>query len=289
MPKIMLVIAIPFLAVCEFMVVALWLRLTAIRPFLRVLPGRDCPRNTKSANEDDRFVMAVGLRVEEAPGGGQSDVHIECHGMLGWAIGVVAKADVRLCRWCVLGALLPDLDSVSYLFGPEAYGKHHHTFGHSVFTGLLFCAAATAHCRSWKALGLSLLCFGSHLLTDAWLSGWLLYLFWPFSGKGCVFAHAVDLAHPVNLYLVYLSLVAPLALALVYRRTPIELLSPALDRLLVSTFSRATAVCHACGRKANLACARCAKPICSRHATIQRSWTVSCPDCGTEANANDRG
>jgi hypothetical protein len=208
--------------------------------------------------------------------------------MLGWTIGVVAKADVRLCRYCVLGALLPDLDGVSYLFGAEAYGKYHHTFGHNVFTGLLFCAVATVHCRSWKALGLSLLCFGSHLLADAWLSGWLQYLFWPFSGKGYVFANAVDLAHPINLQLVYLSLAMPLALALLYKRTPFELLSPALDRLLVSTFSRATAACHVCGRKANLACTRCAKPVCSRHSVIGRSWTVACPNCATGNNPGAR-
>jgi len=199
--------------------------------------------------------------------------------MLGWAIGVVAKADARLCRYCVIGALLPDLDSISYPFGAAAYEKYHHALGHNVFTGLLFCAAATVHCRSWKALGLSLLCFGSHLLADAWLSAWVQYLFWPFSHKGYVFANALELAHPVNLHLVCFGMAMVLALALLYKRTPIALFSPALDRLVVSAFSRAAAACHVCGRKTNLACAGCAKPICSRHGVVTRGWTVRCPDC----------
>ena len=60
-------------------------------------------------------------------------MHLEPHAALGWAIGNLGGADRQLRRYCVLGAILPDIDALSYIFGPQAYGRWHHTFGHNVF------------------------------------------------------------------------------------------------------------------------------------------------------------
>jgi len=87
--------------------------------------------------------------------------------------------------------------------------------------------------RSVRALLLSFLAFGSHLLADAEFSGWDLYLFWPFSTRGYSFPGAVGLEAPINTHLVYYSFVVVGLLALIYKRTPLDIFSPRLDQLHV--------------------------------------------------------
>jgi len=196
-------------------------------------------------------------------------------------MGNVAGADRGLRKWCVIGAVLPDIDAVPYVFGAEAYGRWHHTFGHNVFLWALFVGYVTYRMRSVRALILSFLAFGSHLITDAQLSGWDLYLFWPLSHKGFLFPHAVGLAAPINTRLVYLSFVAVAVLALIYRRTPIDLFSPKLDQLFFSAFNEKTRICSVCGRKCNQRCSSCQRPLCFRHATVTKDIRIICRDCVT--------
>jgi len=59
-------------------------------------------------------------------------MHFEAHASLGWVIGNAGRNDRRLRNWCVVGAVLPNVDAIPYVFGPAAYGRWHHTFGHSV-------------------------------------------------------------------------------------------------------------------------------------------------------------
>lgn len=86
-------------------------------------------------------------------------MHFEPHAALGWAIGNVGGVDRQLRKWCVVGAILPDIDAAPYVFGPEAYGHWHHTFGHNVFLWILFSGWVTWKCRSMRALVLSFLAF----------------------------------------------------------------------------------------------------------------------------------
>jgi hypothetical protein len=206
-------------------------------------------------------------------------VHLEAHAALGWMIGNVAQADHKLRKWCVIGAILPDIDAIPYVFGAEAYARWHHTFGHNVFLWLLFTAFVTYRCRSVRAFILSFLSFGSHLLTDAQLSGWKLYLFWPLSREGYLFPHAVGLEAPINTFLVYASFGVVLVLALIYRRTPIDLFAPKLDQLLIASFRRKLNTCAICLRRCNQTCSRCQRTICFRHATVARSMRVVCVEC----------
>ena|SRR6185369_11507465 len=60
-------------------------------------------------------------------------MHFEPHAVLGWTLGNVAGADRALRKWCVIGAILPDVDAIPFVFGAEAYGRWHHTFGHNVW------------------------------------------------------------------------------------------------------------------------------------------------------------
>ena len=206
-------------------------------------------------------------------------MHFEPHATLGWAIGNLGGGDRRLRNYCVLGSVLPDIDAAPYLFGPQAYGEWHHTFGHNVFLWAAFIGWVVWKCKSWRAAVLSCLSFGSHLLTDAQLSGWQLYLFWPASRDGYLFPNAVGLDAPINYWLVYLSPVVIVVLAILFKRTPIDIVSPKLDRLFTSFFQAKPLRCGSCGRKCNQLCDACGEAICVRHGTVKKGFRLLCPAC----------
>ena len=206
-------------------------------------------------------------------------MYSDCHAILGWSIGVVGGGDSRARRYSTVAAVLPDVDAIPSLFNSGRYAELHHTFGHNVFVWLLVSAFVYLHLRSWRAGILIFLSFGSHLLTDAYLSGMNLYLFWPFSHQGFLSSHAVDLGHPLNTQLFYVGLVVIVILAVIYKVTPVDLFSPALDRLLVSLFSPRCFECHLCGRKTNQQCLNCHTPVCFKHSVIHRCFFILCKEC----------
>jgi len=208
-------------------------------------------------------------------------MHFEPHAVLGWAMGNIGGANRRLRAWCVIGAVLPDIDAIPFVFGAQAYGRWHHTFGHNVFLWAVFVGWVTFKCRSRRALLLSFLSFGSHLLADAQFSGWKLHLFWPFSNVGYLFSGAVGLDSPINTRLVYGSFALAGVLAWLYQRTPIDLFSAKLDQLLLSFFRRKRLCCGICHRPSNQTCSRCERPICIHHAAVRKHLVLCCPDCGS--------
>lgn len=208
-------------------------------------------------------------------------MHFEPHAALGWAIGNIGNADRQLRRYCVIGAILPDIDAIPYVFGAQVYGRWHHTFGHNVFLWALFTGWVTYKCRSKRALLLSFLCFGSHLLADAKLSEWNLQLFWPFSKTGYLFPGSISLGAPMNTHLVYYSFLLVGVLAWLYKRTPVDLFSTRLDQLLISFFQRKALSCAICSRPGNQRCAHCHRPICARHGALRKQWVLVCPKCAT--------
>src|SRR3954471_8189628 len=112
------------------------------------------------------------------------------HVGLGWGIGVVSPtSDRRLRAWCSFAAILPDADAMAHVLGRDAYVQWHHKPGHNVFVGAFCVLAALIHfwkrplrekCAAGALVGL---CFASHLLTNMKLSGWAVYLLWPFSER----------------------------------------------------------------------------------------------------------
>ena len=212
----------------------------------------------------------------------------QTHAGLGWVIGVAAPtSDRRLRTWCTAAALLPDVDALAMLAGPDSYTRFHHTFGHNIFTGILCVAAAAwffrgASTRTWlAAIALVALCFASHILTDMKLSGWELKLLWPLNQKGFEFNPNLQLGHPVNYVLVYVFMSAPWALAFWKGVTPLEIVSPRLDRLVLNLFRRKNRDCSACGKACNNRCDTCTRPVCLRHGRVGWRFRVACPDCAS--------
>jgi hypothetical protein len=213
-------------------------------------------------------------------------LHLEAHAGLGWTIGaLLPSGDRRLRNWCLAAAVLPDADAVSFLFGPVAYGRWHHTFGHNVFLGLACVALAASHHRRRGARRAALagalvaVCFASHLLADAKLSAYTVKPFWPVSSAEYEFTPNLALAAPINTYLVYASFATALGLALWRKRTPLDVVSPRLDRMVVQAFRRRDLACRACGRACNARCDGCGAPTCLRHARVGPRLLVNCPGC----------
>ena len=213
-------------------------------------------------------------------------MHIEPHFMLGWAIGNVGGGDRQLRTYCAIGAILPDIDALPIVFGAEAYGRYHHTFGHNVFLWAAFVVWVTWHQQSPRAFWLSTAAFGSHLLADAWLSGWYLAPLWPASEWDFLMPGGASLEAPINLWLVYLSLAAIPALASIYKRTPLEIISPRMDQIMVSIFDRKHLDCGFCERKANQRCSICGKPVCLRHGRVGRTLRILCLECSSSSRSS---
>jgi hypothetical protein len=213
-------------------------------------------------------------------------VHFEAHAGVGWLLGAApALGDRRLRAWCVTAAVLPDIDAVSFLFGPAAYSQYHHTFGHNVFLGALVVAAAAWAHRDRPArhrVVASLLvavAFASHILSDMKLSAYEVYLFWPFSRAGYEFTPNLGLGSPVNSLAVYASLAVVLAIGFWRKRTPLDLLSPNLDTRIVRALGRRSLSCATCGAPCGDGCDQCGRPACSRHGRIGRGVRLTCPEC----------
>ncbi len=223
-------------------------------------------------------------------------MHLECHAALGWVIANIATSgaqaghsrsasadrDRRLRNYIVIAAILPDIDALPYLFGAYYYGLYHHTFGHNIFLWFALAAWGVKRFGSWKAGMFAFISFGSHLLTDAFLSNWFLYLFWPFSRKGFLPGNSLELGSPVNTWLLYSTPVWLPMVALIWKRTPLEWISPKLDHLFVSFFRRKDSECYVCARVANIECETCCRPICPRHLQVKRKWNISCPGCRSQ-------
>ena len=86
-----------------------------------------------------------------------------------------------------LAAFAPDFDSVSYLWGADAFYRFHHTYTHTL-VGIVVLALVLAGIeRRWlkelsfaRLLGLNLAGCAIHLCGDM-IALWPLHLLWPFS------------------------------------------------------------------------------------------------------------
>ncbi len=86
-----------------------------------------------------------------------------------------------------LAAFAPDVDAISYLWGPEVYGRFHHAYTHTLLGGAVLALVLAGVERCWgrgisfpRLLVLNLVGFAVHLLGDL-IAVWPLRLLWPWS------------------------------------------------------------------------------------------------------------
>lgn len=219
-------------------------------------------------------------------------MNTETHLAVGWILAHLGGGhQTRGFRAAVtFAAVAPDLDALSYVLGRVAYGHIHHALGHNVFFSLAVTAAAIGFCRHsrwWKIFLFTQLAFYSHYFGDYFFTKFPLVFWWPISDREYLGPWRFGLDHPVNNALSYLSFMVFIVMAMIYRRTPIEIISPALDQRIVNLFRPQPLACHICGGRANERCVECSEPACLRHGRLTRRFAVRCSRCAAGQRARN--
>lgn len=212
------------------------------------------------------------------------------HAGLGWVVGLAApSSDRRLRIWCVVAAVVPDLDALAFLGGAKAQAVFHYGFGHNVFAGVLLLGAAVWYFRSdpvrmlFTAISLVALSFSLHLLVDLKLTGAPIRLFWPLNQRALQIEPLMVVGRPIGFLFAGALLALPWALAFWKWVTPLEIVSPRLDTLFLNLIRHKKYGCTICGRKCNNRCATCTHPVCFRHAKISGHFRLTCSACASGA------
>lgn len=198
-------------------------------------------------------------------------------------------------RWLMLCAIAPDLDGITF-WNRELWETVHHTFAHNVFFAGAMTLASLAIARPGRRLRLVIASAFSvvvvHYVIDLLISGtWPMRPLWPLSQYDVNLGNFVSDSERLDWWLrvpIQWTLVA-LAIGLAirgwrrHRRTALELVSAKLDALVMGYFARAISGvrCAECGNRAGFKCLSCARPICGRHAKIEK-LEAACPQCISE-------
>lgn len=209
-------------------------------------------------------------------------MNTEAHLAVGWILANVADERSRSWRALItIAAIIPNIDTLSYFWGERVYADIHHAVGHNVFFSIALSVGAAFLYRHkpWKAALWVQLAFYSHYFGDYLFTRFPLHYFWPVSDEGFIFSHRIGLDHPINHFLGYASLAMLPLSAWIWKRTPIELIWPELDRRMVNLLAPRRLKCHICNGGANENCTDCGKPVCMRHGKLTRRMRVRCASC----------
>ncbi len=208
------------------------------------------------------------------------------HLQYGWWFAHWGQFNRRERAAIALAGVGPDLDGLSLLAGGDAFHRYHHILFHNL--GATLVAAVIAGLLFWRRPVVWLLmvfAFGVHVVEDYVTVGWNQYPWQPFA------AGSVNLADHLPNWLVQgvfqaAAMVFILGMTvwiyLRHGRTPLEIISPALDRLLVNY-----AVlpwrnrCAYCGQRAHFRCDRCGQTSCAAHGKVGRGLAVRCSACSS--------
>lgn len=210
------------------------------------------------------------------------------HAGLGWLVGLAAPNSDRHIRiWCVIAALVPNLDALAPLGGAKAEAVFRYAFGHNIFVGVLLLGGVIWSFRSepvrtlFTALFLVAVSFALHLLLDLLITGAPIRLFWPLNQRALQLQPVLVVGRSID-FLVALALLAlPWAFAFWKWVTPLELLSPRLDALFLNLIRHKKYDCTICGKKCNNRCTTCTHPVCFRHGKIGWRFKLTCSSCAS--------
>jgi membrane-bound metal-dependent hydrolase YbcI (DUF457 family) len=124
---------------------------------------------------------------------------IIAHSLSGILLGQIAmKEDTGAERKyyfsaCIAGLILPDIDAVSYLFGPDAFAAVHQRFTHTLFAVAIFPLIIARIFHLWdkkhsyiRTYLLILIGMMIHISEDL-IAHWPVEFFYPLSKKGWTF------------------------------------------------------------------------------------------------------
>ena len=225
--------------------------------------------------------LSVIIRRASIPGAFLSPVG---HLQYGWWFAHWRKFDRRERAAIALAAATCDLDGLSLFWGGDAYYRYHHILFHNLGSFLVFTIVAGLFFwrKPWAWL-LVAFSFGMHIVEDYFTVPWDMLPWRPFGNL------AVNLDHHLQAWIVQyvfqsVAMVGVFAITVWiytrYRRTPIEIVSPALDRLILNY-----AVlpwkngCASCSARAHFTCDACGRVFCARHSKVDGHCGVRCQEC----------
>lgn len=207
------------------------------------------------------------------------------HLQFGWWFAHWNEFSRRERAAIALAGVGPDLDSLSLLAGGDAFHRYHHMLFHNLGATLgalgLAIAVFRHRPRVWVLVGFA---FAMHVVEDYVTVGWDQLPLEPFT------ATVVNLSHHFPNWLVQgaFQIIAMLFILgmtvwiyLRHRRTPLEIISAGLDRLLVNyAVLPWKKRCASCGHRAHFRCDNCARDFCAEHSRVGRNLQVRCGACG---------
>jgi hypothetical protein len=183
-----------------------------------------------------------------------------------------------------LAGAAPDLDGLSLLGGQDVYYAYHHILFHNV--GAAAAVLLLGGIFWWKKKIVWMLVtfsFAMHIVEDYVTTSWNQHPWKPLSDA------TVNLSKYLPGWMVQgvfqaTAMIFILGVTIwIYirrNRTPLEILSPALDRLLVNyavlPFRHA---CAECGRRAHFRCDTCGRAFCSAHGRVASRFRATCAKC----------
>jgi hypothetical protein len=163
-------------------------------------------------------------------------VHIPTHILSGWCLANYLPLSPRERLFAMVAATIADIDGVTLIAGQDMYWRTHHVLAHNLPFALIVATVLTVF-SSHRLLAflLYLALFHLHLLMDYWGSGplWPIYYLYPFSDFKWVNPDSWNLFSWQNTAIAGLMLAWTVLIARRQGRTPLELIAPRLDRLLV--------------------------------------------------------
>ncbi|MEM8872709.1 MAG: metal-dependent hydrolase [Planctomycetota bacterium] len=168
-------------------------------------------------------------------------MHIPTHMLAGWVVGNAFGLGKRERSLAILAGMLHDVDGLGIIVSEELYWDWHHKLGHNLFFCVALAGLLTIFSRQrMRSFTAYTVIAGSHLLLDFLGSGpnWTLAWLWPVSGHELEFAYAWPFFSWQNLGSAGLLIVATVWTAWRHDRTPVEWITPDLDRRLVAGLRR---------------------------------------------------
>lgn len=206
------------------------------------------------------------------------------HLQYGWWFAHWKRFDRRERAAISLAAAACDLDGLSLGWGRDTFLRYHHMLFHNV--GATFAVALLAGVLFWRrawAWLMVVFAFGMHIVEDYFTVPWDMRPWAPFQSM------IVNLDRHAPAWLVqYVFQTTAMVFILgvtvwIYRRferTPLEIISPAFDRLIIGyAILPFRERCQSCQHRAHFRCSQCHRTFCAEHSKVRRDCRVICAGC----------
>ncbi len=168
--------------------------------------------------------------------------------------------------------------------GSTAYYKYHHMLFHNVGSVLavILLAGVLLWRKPWAWL-MVVFAFGMHIVEDYFSIPWDMKPWAPFEATVINLNHHI--AAPIVQYgfqtaIMVFVLAVTVWIYLRHQRTPLEIISPAFDRLIMNyALLPWKNRCANCDHRAHFRCDKCGKTFCANHAKPVRGCAVYCSGC----------